>query len=45
MNWKERILKNMLDGKLYYEKAKRNNQGTISNSNRNQNDHDRLCNV
>jgi hypothetical protein len=22
LNWKERISKNMLDGKLYYEKAK-----------------------
>jgi hypothetical protein len=45
MNWKERISKNMLDGKLYYEKAKRTDQVTISNSNRNPDDHDSLCNV
>ena len=37
--------KNMLDGKLYYEKAKRIDQGTISKSNRNPDDHYRLCNV
>jgi hypothetical protein len=45
MNWKERISKNMLDGKLYYEKAKRIDQGTVSNSNRNPDDHDCLCKV
>ncbi len=35
----------MLDGKLYYKKAKRTEQGTISNSNCNPDDHDRLCKV
>ena len=43
MNWVERILKNMLDGKLCYEKAKKTDHGTISNSNCNTDD--RLCNV
>ena len=45
MNWKERISKKMLDGKLYYEKAKGTDQGTISKFNRNPDDHDSLCNV
>ncbi len=45
MNWKERISKNMLYGKLYYEKAKRTDQGTITNSNRNPDNHDSLCKV
>ena len=31
MNWKERISKTMLDGKLYYEKATRIDQGTNQN--------------
>ena len=31
--------------KLYYKKAKRTDQGTISNSNCNPGDHDRLCNI
>ncbi len=45
INWKERISKKLLDGKLCYKKAKQTDQGTISNFNCNLDDRDRLCNV